>query len=79
MPGFGIHNGDLLVVDRAVDPVDQSIVVAVIDGDFTVKQLSHTPEGIVLRSNGEDCRDILIGKDQELTIWGVVRWSIHRV
>ena len=47
MPDFGIRNGDLLVVDRAIDPVDQSIVVAVVDGDFTVRQLCHTPEGIV--------------------------------
>ncbi len=79
MPDFGIHNGDLMVVDRAIDPVDQSIVVAVIDGDFTVKRLCHTPEGIVLRANSDGSEDIHIGNDQDLSVWGVVRWSIHRV
>jgi DNA polymerase V len=79
MPDFGIHTGDLLVVDRAIDPVDQGIVVAVIDGEFAIKQLCHTPAGIVLRANSEDCKDTLIGTDQDLTVWGVVRWSIHRV
>ncbi len=79
MPDFGIHNGDLMVVDRAIDPVDQSIVVAVIDGDFVVKQLCHTPAGIVLRACSEGCRDILVGNEQDVTIWGVVRWTIHKV
>jgi DNA polymerase V len=79
MPDFGIHNGDLMVVDRAIDPVDQSIVVAVIDGDFTVRQLRYTPEGIVLRAASDGSEDIHIGNDQNLSVWGVVRWSIHRV
>ena len=79
MPDFGIHTGDLMVVDRAIDPLDQSIVVVVIDGEFAIKQLCHTPEGIVLRANSDDCQDIHIGNEQDLTVWGVVRWSIHRV
>ena len=79
MPDFGIHNGDLLVVDRAIDPVDQSIVVAVIDGDFTVRQLRHTPDGIILRAASDGSEDIRIVSDQDLSVWGVVRWSIHRV
>jgi DNA polymerase V len=57
MPDFGIHIGDLLVVDRAIDPADQSIAVAVVDGEFAIKQLCHTPTGIVLRANREDGKD----------------------
>jgi DNA polymerase V len=79
MPDFGIRTGDILVVDRAIDPADQAIVVAVIDGDFTIKQLCHTPAGIVLRAHSEGCADIFIGNEQDLTIWGVVRWSVHKV
>ena len=79
MTGFGINDGDLLVVDRAVHPADRSVVIAVVDGEFTVKQLCYLPDGVLLRSSGPGHGDILIGRDQELTVWGVVRYSIHRV
>ena len=79
MTGFGIHDGDLLVVDRALIPADRSVVIAVVDGEFTVKQLCHLPEGILLRASGEDHGDILVGADQDFAVWGVVRWAIHCV
>lgn len=79
MTGFGIHDGDLLVVDRALDHVDRCVVVAVIDGAFTLKQYCRLPEGVLLRAGTKGHRDILVTGDQTLTIWGVVRWSIHRV
>jgi DNA polymerase V len=79
MTGFGIHDSDLLVVDRALNPADRSVVIAVVDGAFTVKQLCRLPDGILLRSGAKGHRDILVSGDQELTVWGVVRWSIHRV
>ena len=79
MTGFGIHDGDLLVVDRAVDPADRSIIIAVVDGEFTVKQLCRVPQGILLRSGAKGYSDILIAGDQSLTVWGVVRWAIHRL
>lgn len=79
MVGFGIHEGDLLVVDRSVEPADRSVVVAVVDGEFTIKQLCRLPDGVLLRASGRGHGDILVGPEQELTVWGVVRWSIHRV
>lgn len=79
MTGFGIHDDDLLVVDRSAHPADRSIVIAVIDGQFTIKQLCRIPDGVLLRSGGSGHCDILVGPDQELSVWGVVRWSIHRV
>lgn len=79
MTGFGIHDGDLLVVDRAIDPADRSVVIAVVDGRFTVKQLCRIPDGILLRSGSHGHGDILVSGDQQLEVWGVVRWSLHRV
>lgn len=79
MTGFGIHDGDLLVVDRALPPSDRSVVIAVVDGEFTIKQLCNLPEGILLRANGREHGDILIGPEQEFRIWGVVRWAIHSI
>ena len=79
MTGFGIHDGDLLVVDKSADPIDRSVVIAVVDGEFAVKQLCRLPDGVLLRSSGLDHGDILVGPEQDLTVWGVVRWSIHKV
>lgn len=79
MTGFGIHDGDLLVVDRSKTPADRQIIIAVIDGTFTVKQLCRIPAGVLLRSHGSGYGDILVSEEQELTVWGVVRWAIHRV
>lgn len=79
MVGFGIHDGDLLVVDRALQPIDRCVVVAVVDGEFTIKQLCRIPEGVLLRSSGRGHGDIFVGPEQELTVWGVVRYSVHAV
>lgn len=79
MTGFGIHDGDLLVVEKSANPADRSVVIAVVDGEFTVKQLCCLPDGVLLRSSGKGHGDILVGPDQELEVWGVVKWSVHQV
>lgn len=77
MAGFGIHPGDTLLVDRSAEIIDRSIVVAVIDGDFTVKQLCRLPHGVLLRAGNPQHKDILVGEESTLSIWGVARWCLH--
>lgn len=79
MRGLGIFDGDLLVVDRALPAAHGCVVIAVLDGEFTVKQLLHTPEGQVLRAAHPDYADTLIRPEQDFSIWGVVRWNVHKV
>lgn len=79
MVGFGIHDGDLLVVDRSKAPGDRSVVIAVVDGQFMVKQACRVPDGILLRSSGPGHGDILVGPEQELSVWGVVTWALHPI
>ncbi|MBI5921947.1 MAG: translesion error-prone DNA polymerase V autoproteolytic subunit [Betaproteobacteria bacterium] len=79
MLGFGIHDGDTLVVDRSTEPADRNIVVAMIDGEFTVKQFCRLPAGCLLRAGSPAHRDILVDAEQQFSIWGVVRWSLHRL
>lgn len=79
MRGLGIHDGDLLVVDRAAPVTHGCVVVAVVDGEFTVKQLLDTPQGKVLRAAHPDYPEVVIRPGQEFSIWGVVQWSIHKV
>jgi DNA polymerase V len=79
MVGFGINDGDLLVVDRSRQPGDRCVVIAVVDGQFMVKQACRVPEGVLLRSSGPGHGDILVGPEQEIAVWGVVTWALHKV
>ncbi|MBF0323296.1 MAG: S24 family peptidase, partial [Magnetococcales bacterium] len=74
-----IHDGDILVVDRSMPPEEGSVVVAVLDGGFVVKQIVRRQGAVILRSAHSDYPDVLVAQGQELVIWGVVRWAIHRV
>jgi len=79
MRGLGIFDGDLLVVDRALPAAHGCVVIAVLDGEFTVKQLLYTPDGQVLRAAHPDYPDILIKPEQDFSVWGVVSWNIHKI
>ncbi len=79
MEGVGIYHGDLLVVDRSVTPVHGSIVVAVVEGGFVVKKLLRRAGEVVLCSAHPDYPEMRFSADQELVVWGVVQWSLHRL
>ena len=79
MRGHGIFDGDLLVVDRALPVTHGCVVIAVLDGEFTVKQLLHTQDGQVLRAAHPDYPDLHIKPEQDLSIWGVVSWNVHKL
>lgn len=79
MRGLGIYDGDLLIVDRALPARDGCVVVAVIDGEFTLKQLCYTAHGRVLRAAHPDYPDVPIPEGADFAIWGVVQWNVHKV
>lgn len=79
MRDLSIFDGDLLIVDRSVPATHGCIVVAVIDGEFTVKQLLYTPQGKVLRAAHPDFHDVSIRPEQDFSIWGVVQWNVHKM
>jgi DNA polymerase V len=79
MRDLGIFDGDLLIVDRSVPATHGSVIVAVIDGEFTVKQLLHTAHGKVLRAAHPDYPEVKITAEQDFSIWGVVQWNVHKV
>ena len=74
----GIVNGDLLIVDRSVRPTDRQIVVAMLDGDFTVKRLCRRQGKVWLEAANDAFSPVEIGGEQELVIWGVVTFVIHQ-
>ena len=78
MLGAGIHQGDILVVDKSLTPKSGKIVIAVVDGEFTVKRL-HKYKGIItLKAENPEFEDIKIEGATELIIWGVVTSVIHQ-
>jgi len=79
MTGAGISDGDELLIDRALRPRDGDIVVAVLDGQLTVKRLQVTPTGVVLRAENTEHPDITVPELSELTIWGVATYAIHHL
>ena len=75
MLGAGIHPGDLLVVDRSLTATDGRIVLAVLDGEFTVKRLRRNPDRLVAAN--KKFPDMLITEDRCFEVWGVVTNVIH--
>jgi DNA polymerase V len=74
----GIFDNDILVVDRAIKPRNNHIVVAIVDGDFTVKQLYQRQGRIKLKAANPTFPDIVPKDGQILEIWGVVTSSIKQ-
>ena len=77
MAGANIHDGSLLIVDRAAKPRHNDIVVAVVDGELTVKRLYQRDGVVKLLAENEAYPEILIKPDNELVVWGVVQHVVH--
>jgi DNA polymerase V len=77
MIGAGIHSGDILVVDRSLDPGANSVVIAVINGDLTVKRILRTGGKLFLAPENPLYHAIEIREGMEFEVWGVVTSVIH--
>ncbi len=73
----GIHPGDILIVDRSLEPADKKVVIAVIEGELTVKRVRITDGRVFLAPENEKYRPITIEADTSFEIWGVVTTVIH--
>jgi len=79
MTRAGIHSADLLVVDRSLEPKDKDVVIAVINGELTVKRIRIRSKKITLEPESENYAPQEITKDTEFQVWGVVTNVIHRL
>tara|TARA_Y100001968_G_scaffold110290_1_gene99840 strand:+ start:14867 stop:15319 length:453 start_codon:yes stop_codon:yes gene_type:complete len=77
MTGAGINDGDLLIIDRSIDPKPGRIVVAILDGSFTLKRLVLRCKKVYLEAANPDYPSIDITLYQNVQIWGVAIYSIH--
>lgn len=78
MKDEGITEGDLLVVDKAVEPYDGCLAVAFIDGEFTLKRVRIEPGRILLVPANPKYPTIEIDPDTEFAVWGVVSYIIKK-
>ena len=79
MKDDGIFEGDILVVDKSVEPYDGCLAVAYIDGEFTLKRVKIEPDKISLIPANPKYKTIEISPDNEFSVWGVVKWIIKSV
>ncbi|CAH1073317.1 LexA family protein [Candidatus Nitrotoga sp. 1052] len=74
----GIFDGDLLVVDKSLTPSSGNIVIAIIDGDLTVKRLILRDNKTILKPENPRFKEIELKDGQELQVWGVVTSTVKK-
>ena len=77
MNNAGIYNNDLLVIDRSINPNPGHIVVALLDGEFTLKRLIKEKNNYYLKADKENYPAINLYEYIDIQIWGVAIYSIH--
>ncbi len=79
MTDAGIQDGDLLVVDRSLSPQPGHIVVAILDGEFTLKRLAHHNGRPYLEADNPNYPSLDLSHYGDVQIWGVAIHSIHKL
>ncbi len=79
MVGAGIDDGDLLIVDKDLVARDNQIILAVINGDYTVKRLQEKTDGYYLQPENPDFEALKITQFMDFRIWGVVTGVIKKM
>jgi DNA polymerase V len=75
----GIHDGDLLVVDRSLTPGNGTVVIAAVNGELTVKYLAMKNDRVLLVPANDEYHPLDITEQEDAVIWGVVTYAIHKL
>tara|TARA_Y100000385_G_C12783543_1_gene504528 strand:+ start:108 stop:563 length:456 start_codon:yes stop_codon:yes gene_type:complete len=78
MKDAGIKSGDIMIVDKSLDPKNRSIVLAVINGEFTVKRVNMSDNTLYLMPENSSFSPIRITEEMDFQVWGVVTYIIHK-
>jgi DNA polymerase V len=78
MTGAHIHDGDMLIVDRSIEPKHGHIVLAVINNEYTVKRLYSVAGAVELHAENPDYPPIRFQEHEELQVWGIVVGTVAR-
>ena len=77
MKDAGIHPNDMLIVDRSIEVNSGQVVIAVVNGELTVKRIRKIQDKLWLMPENSDFQPIEIDEHTDLHIWGVVTNVIH--
>ena len=79
MKNAGIFDGDLLIIDKSIEPQNNKIAVCQIDGEFTVKRIKIEKDIVWLVAENEKYKPIKVTADNDFVIWGIVTTVIKNV
>ena len=79
MTGAGIDEGDLLIIDRSLNPENNKIAVCYIDGEFTLKRIILKNKKLFLKPENSKYKQIVINEEDNLIVWGIVSYVIKSV
>ncbi len=79
MTGAGIDDGDILVIDRSLEPQNNKVAVCFLDGEFTVKRIKATKEAVFLMPENNSFEPIKITEENHLIIWGIVTYVVKKL
>ena len=77
MIGSGIYPNDLVIVDRSLKFRNGSVIIAVVDGELSIKILKIQDKQISLTSANKTYSDVLVSEEMDFTIWGVCTYVVH--
>ena len=76
MKNAGIYDGDLLIIDKSLEPQNNKIAICQIDGEFTVKRIQIEDNIVWLIAENDDYKPIKVTPENDFMIWGIVIHSI---
>jgi DNA polymerase V len=79
MIGAGIDDGDIMVIDRSLEPQNKKIAICLIDGEFTVKRIKIEKDAVYLMPENKNYQPIKVTDENELVIWGIVTYVIKNL
>jgi DNA polymerase V len=79
MIDIGIHDGDILIIDKSLEAKHNSVLICFIDGEFTVKKVQKINGDLYLIPQNKDFAPIKVSKESDFRLWGVVTYCIHKL
>ena len=79
MEDAGLSDGDMIVIDRSLNPENNKIAVCFLDGEFTIKRIVKKGKYLYLKPENKNYSEIKINEENELLIWGLVTYVIKRI
>ncbi len=79
MRDANLLDGDLLIVDRSLEPYQGCVAVCILDGEFTVKHFHRRESSVVLEPANPRFRPIVVAPDRDFAVWGVVSYVVHKI